>query len=135
MSGITSMEVKKMTKKTLLIIDDHQGFRQVLKSFIAKQFQDVGIKEAATGEEGLQLAVQERPDVALVDVNLPGMDGLQAAKWIKEAVPACQIVTMSMFGGKGYVLKESAAFIEKSQIDNKLVPLLKKLLLNGKVER
>ena len=85
-------------------------------------------KEASTGEHGIQLAVEEHPDVVLVDINLPGLDGLQAAKFIKEARPACQIVTMSMFSSKDCDIKEAMTFISKSEIDQRLGPLLERLL-------
>ena len=86
-----------MANKTILIIDDQKDFREMVCSFIQKRFQDVAIKEAETGEEGIRLAVQEKPDVSLIDVRLPGIDGIETARQIKEQVPGCQIVTMSMF--------------------------------------
>ncbi len=48
---------------------------------------DIEIKEAESGEEGVAIAVEHKPDVSLIDVRLPGMDGRQAAQEIKEKAP------------------------------------------------
>ena len=76
-----------MSNKTILIVDDHKDFRQMLRSFIQNRFTDVDIKEAATGEEGVEVARNEKPDVSLVDVRLPGIDGIETARQIKESLP------------------------------------------------
>ena len=120
-----------MVKKTILLIDDHKEFREMLRLFIEKQFKEVEIKESATGEEGVEVAVKERPQVALIDICLPQMDGLQAARQIKQQVPGCHIITMSMLIDRNYqkfVAREMAAFIEKDEINEGLIPLLNRFL-------
>ncbi len=122
-----------MSNKTILIIDNHKDFREMVRSFIAKRFQDVKIKEAETGEEGVEAARSEKPDVSLIDIRLPGIDGIETAQQIKEHVPECQIITMSMFKQASLqelINKRVIIFVNKDEIDSELIPLLYKFL-NG----
>ncbi len=127
-----------MIKKTVLIIDDHKDFREMLRSFIEKRFQDVEIKEAGTGEEGVNMARAVKPNVSLIDVCLPGIDGIEAAQQVKQRVPECQIITMSMFkqgSAQELITKRNIIFINKDEIDCALVPLLYKFLNVRKSKR
>lgn len=120
-----------MVKLKMLIIDDHTEFRRMLRSFIERQKLDVDILESASGEEGVETAVKERPQIALIDIRLPRMDGMEAAEQIKEQVPECRIITMSMFekkGGQQFVTQDVVAFMEKDQFDSTLPPLLHRLV-------
>lgn len=120
-----------MTKKTILIVDDHKDFREMLRLFIEREFKEVGIKEAATGEEGVEVAIKEKPDISLVDVRLPGIDGIEAARQIKQHVPECRIITMSMFKQsslQNLIDQKVIIFINKDEIDSELIPLLYKFL-------
>lgn len=120
-----------MNQKIMLLVDDHQEFRAMLRAFIEKHFKGVDIIEAATGQEGLQIAIRERPQIALIDIHLPMIDGIQTAGQIKRHVPECRIITMSMYkqyGQEKFVTEEVLSFIEKDEIDKGLVPLLHTLL-------
>ena len=120
-----------MANKKILIIDDHKNFRETLRSFIENQFKDIEIKEAATGEEGVAAAINEKPDVSLIDVRLPGIDGIETARQIKQRVPACRIITMSMFQQsslQNLIAQEVIIFVNKDKIDSELIPFLYKFL-------
>lgn len=122
-----------MLNKTILIVDDHKDFREMVRSFVTRNFKDINIKEAATGEEGVALAVQERPDVSLIDIRLPGIDGIETARQIKQRLPECKIITMSMFKQSSFqnlIDQKVIVFVSKDEIDSELIPLLHKLL-NG----
>lgn len=120
-----------MSGKTILIVDDHRAFREMLRSFIEKEFKEVEIKEAATGEEGVQVAISEKPDISLIDIRLPGIDGIETARQIKQQVPECRIITMSMFKAssmQNLIDQKVIVFINKNDIDSELIPLLYKFL-------
>lgn len=122
-----------MSNKTVLIIDDHTDFREMLRSFIGKRFSDINILEAATGEEGIKMALKVQPNISLIDVRLPGIDGLEAGTRIKAQIPQCQVIIMSMFKDvfQKSMGSKPSIFINKSDIDGELLPLLCKYL-NGK---
>lgn len=120
-----------MNKRKILIVDDHKEFREGLRVFIEKQVPNVKILEASTGEEGVEMALIQKPEVALIDIQLPKIDGMEAAKRIKQGLPECRIITMSTFGekkGQSFVSSEITAFIAKAEIDSKLPALLEELL-------
>jgi DNA-binding NarL/FixJ family response regulator len=76
-------------KPTLLIVDDHPGFRSLARRLLAADgFEVVG--EAADGHAAIAAARELRPDVVLLDIQLPGIDGFEAAERLRDgaAVPA-----------------------------------------------
>jgi DNA-binding NarL/FixJ family response regulator len=108
-------------KTSVLIIDDHPLFREGLKAIIARDNRYDVIGEAGTGRQGLKMAKDLKPNVALVDISLPDDNGMQIARKIRTLLPATHIMIISMHakidyiveafqaGATGYVVKESAA--------------------------
>jgi DNA-binding NarL/FixJ family response regulator len=84
----------RVTKRTLLIVDDHDEFRQFARSLLeADGFEVAG--EAADGETALAAAAELRPDVVLLDVQLPGIDGFEVARRLAAATSAPEVVLTS----------------------------------------
>lgn len=106
-------------KITIVIADDHKVVRDGLKSFLARIPDFVVIGEAENGEELLRLFEDMLPDVALVDISMPKMNGLEALKQLHESNPNVKILMLSMHeepdyimkaiqnGAKGYLLKNT----------------------------
>jgi DNA-binding NarL/FixJ family response regulator len=104
----------------LLVADDHGIVRSGLRMLIDRQDGMRVVAEAADGIEARRLALAERPDVAVLDVSMPRMTGLQAAREIKAQAPETQVLLLSMHdderyffealeaGAAGYVLKRAA---------------------------
>ena len=103
----------------ILIVDDHAIVRAGIRLLLQQHadFQVVG--EAADGQEALQLVQQLEPDVVLMDIGMPGMDGLAATRAISQNYPQVHILTLTQHenreyvlpmlraGAKGYVLKRA----------------------------
>jgi NarL family two-component system response regulator LiaR len=103
----------------ILVVDDHGVVRQGLRMFLSldREFQIVG--EAADGAEAVSLARQLRPDVVLMDLLMPGMDGIQATAAIRSEVPETEVVALTSVledgavigavraGAIGYLLKDA----------------------------
>lgn len=89
----------------ILVVDDHpvvrQGLRQVLEG--NPEFTVVG--EAADGKGALELADQLQPDVAILDLALPGLNGLEVARRIQQRQPDTRILILSMHNSEAYVLE------------------------------
>jgi len=104
----------------LLVVDDHPVVRQGLRTFLETRpdFEVVG--EAADGEAAIAQAARLRPDVILMDLVMPGVDGLEAIGRIRAAEPAARILVLTSFasadqvlpalraGAAGYLLKDAA---------------------------
>jgi DNA-binding NarL/FixJ family response regulator len=80
----------------VLTIDDHEVFRRATRTLIeaTSGFEQAG--EASSGPEGLELAAQLRPDLVLVEMRMPGMDGVETARRMAEVVPSATIVLLSL---------------------------------------
>lgn len=105
----------------LLIVDDHEMVRLGLSSFFSIQddFEIVG--EAIDGQEGIDLALRERPDIILMDLVMDGVDGTEATQEILRQWPEAKIIILTSFiddekvypamqaGACGYILKTSSA--------------------------
>jgi DNA-binding NarL/FixJ family response regulator len=101
----------------ILIVDDHQLFRDGLKALILSAPDMVVIGEASTGETAVQLATESTPNVILMDVQMPDMDGVEATQKIIATNSEINILIVTMFeddqavfaalraGARGYVLK------------------------------
>ncbi|MDP2602698.1 MAG: sigma-54 dependent transcriptional regulator [Deltaproteobacteria bacterium] len=81
-----------MNQPLLLIVDDEAGVRQSLQMVFNKNFR---VLEAKTADETLQKVADERPDVVLLDIVMPGEDGLAVLKQIKSIQPECQIIMLT----------------------------------------
>jgi DNA-binding NarL/FixJ family response regulator len=111
-----------MEKITILITDDHTLLRQSCSLILNadSRFQVLG--EASSGEEAVEMAKRLRPNIAIMDINLPGIDGVEATLQIKKVSPATKVLGVSMHmqpayartmmkhGAMGYVTKNSSRF-------------------------
>ncbi|HEX8453695.1 MAG TPA: response regulator transcription factor [Longimicrobium sp.] len=133
----------------ILLVDDHAVLRAGLRALLEAEpgFQVVG--EAGTGEEGVRLAGQTRPDVVVMDLSMPGMGGLEAVRQIAALEQGARVLVLTMHGeeehllpvleagGSGYVTKKSAdeelieAIHTVARGDVFLYPSGAKLLLRG----
>ena len=108
-----------MTPIRILLVDDQPLFRESLHAYLDLQpgYQVVG--EAAGGEQALRLVESLQPQVVLMDVRMPGMDGVEATRRLHAAQPDCRVIMLTTFdddeyvfealrgGAVGYLLKDS----------------------------
>lgn len=84
----------------ILLADDHQILRDGIRRGLENAGETV-VGEASNGEEAVELATEHQPDVVLMDLSMPVMDGVAAARAIKEAAPKVKVVILSMHDDPG----------------------------------
>ncbi|MBO0836571.1 MAG: response regulator transcription factor [Actinobacteria bacterium] len=103
----------------VLIADDHPVVREGLRGMLAAEPDVCVVAEAASGDEAVVMASRHRPDVVLMDLRMPGGDGVQATAGIVDAVPATRVIVLTTYetdadivraveaGATGYLLKDT----------------------------
>jgi len=108
-------------KITVLLADDHRILREGIRSLLEKEPDIEVVAEASEGGEAVAKAQQLSPDLVLMDITMPGMNGLEATRQIKALKPGVKVLILTMHesnqyisqflrsGASGYVLKDTAA--------------------------
>ena len=106
---------------TVLLVDDHAVVRQGVRTFLETQADLSVVGEAGSGEEAVALAAQHVPDVVLLDLIMPDMDGVETTRRVKQVSPRSQVVVLTSYhedehifpafkaGALSYVLKDLSA--------------------------
>ena len=82
---------------TILLVDDHRVVRQGVRAFLETNPDMIVVAEAESGETAVALAAEHAPDVMLMDLIMPGMDGVEATRRIKETSPRTQIIILTSY--------------------------------------
>ena len=105
---------------TVMVVDDHSVVRQGVRAFLETCPDIAVVAEAASGEEAVRLAARHAPDVTLMDLVMPGMDGIEATRAVKRISPRTQIIVLTSYhedehifpairaGAISYLLKDVA---------------------------
>jgi len=111
------MGEEEILKKRVLIVDDHQMFRDGLKVTVNHEADMEVVGEAENGQRAVESAVELQPDIILMDVKMPVMDGIEATRQIHAKMPGIKILALSMYsddsvisnmmraGAVGYIMK------------------------------
>jgi DNA-binding NarL/FixJ family response regulator len=115
-SGLNRTETVRV-----LVVEDFAALRQVICLKLEKRLGLQVVGEAADGLEAVQKAVELKPDLVLMDIGLPSLNGIEAARQIRKLVPECRIIFLTQdssqemvqetlrIGAQGYVVKTNAA--------------------------
>lgn len=114
-------EVRGMALIPVLLVDDHEIARRGIRSVLASDATLDLVSEAVNGEDAVKKAAELRPEIILLDISMPGISGIEAARQIRVVAPESRIIFLSQHdsvqiakdalsvGAHGYVVKSDAA--------------------------
>jgi DNA-binding NarL/FixJ family response regulator len=118
-----------MTPTRVLLADDNQSFRGTLKAILTLQPDIEIIGEAATGHEAYQMTRALQPDVLVLDIRLPGIDGLQVLRQLREERDETRVVMLSLWDNVEYrrIAAEwgASAYVVKGAAFTQLLPVIR----------
>jgi len=118
-----------MSKIKVLIVDDHALLREGIRSLLASHDDIEVVGEAANGSEAIEKVREVDPDVILMDIAMPVMDGLEATRRIRKQNPNIKIIILTQYDRKDYVLSSiksgASGFIPKNVIISELVSAIR----------
>jgi DNA-binding NarL/FixJ family response regulator len=114
-----------MTNIRILLVEDHVITRQGIRELLRTEDDIDVVGEAGTGEEAIQLAVETKPDVIIMDVALPGINGVEATRQIKARRPSIAVLVLSAYDDDEYVFAlldaGAAGYLLKTATGDELV--------------
>ena len=116
----------------VLIVDDDDRFRWRLAQFLATVPDIEMVGEVATGQEALANAEALKPDLVLMDVRMPGMNGITATRLLKAQQPDLRVIVLSVYDLKEYedaaLASGASAYVIKKGIIEELIPAIRNVL-------
>lgn len=115
----------------VLVADDQALIRGAFATLINLEPDMTVVAQVGNGDDVLPAALRERPDVALLDVQMPGPDGLAAAAILAQRVPACRVIILTTFGRPGYLRRameaHAAGFMVKDAPPETLIDAIRRV--------
>ena len=113
----------------ILIADDHAVVRSGLRLILGTQPDLEVIGEASTGEEAVEKVIALRPDILLLDIAMPGLNGLEAARQIRQQAPQVRIIVLTIYDDEAYLRQflemGAAGYVLKKAADTELVDAIR----------
>jgi two-component system response regulator DesR len=121
----------------VMLAEDQGMVRGALATLLGLEDDIEVVGEAANGDEAVAVATGARPDVALLDIEMPGRDGLSAAAEIRTAAPDCKIMILTTFGRPGYLRRAmeagASAFLVKDSPAQELAAAIRRVVAGERV--
>ena len=122
----------RLTDARILLVEDHDMLAELLRDFLSREFVGCLLWRARTGEEAIEMTLHHRPDVIVMDVGLPGIDGIQATRTIRRDVPTARIIVWSMHPRPDMPARAmeagAHAFLDKASAPDELIKAIRELL-------
>ncbi len=117
-----------MPKRTVLIADNSWEFRHLLKRLLRSSSEIEVIGEAKNGREALDLTRQLKPDVVLMDIRMPRLNGLESTKLLREEMPGTEVIVLSLHDIEEYreeaLASGACRYIVKRNMVDELIPAI-----------
>jgi len=116
-------------KLPILIVEDHEGMRNSMRRWLSVLFQDHDFFDVTSGEEAIEFCKTTHPQLVLLDIKLPGINGIEAARRIKTDSPITKIIILTIYDTPEFKKSALAAgadlFLSKNSLSTDLVPAMK----------
>jgi two-component system invasion response regulator UvrY len=126
------MKMNMLQSPIALVVEDHDAVRRALCDRIKVAFGQFRLREAGSVDEALKIVDAEKVDIVLMDIHLPGMDGVDGTRAVLEHSPRTSVVVVSMFDDTSHRAAASeagaSAYVCKRAINRELIPILGSLL-------
>ena len=123
--GMKAQPLRKASGLSVLCVDDHRIVREGISLIISREPDMHVVASAADGEEAVALYRKHRPDVTLMDLQMPRISGLEAIKQIRSVDPAAKIVVLTMYEGDEHIYRAlaagAAAYLLKDSLSDELI--------------
>ena len=121
----------------VLLAEDQAMVRGAIAALLALERDIEIVAEASRGDEVVALALESGPDVALLDVEMPGGDGLDAAAALREKLPSCRVIILTTFGRAGYLKRAmengAAGFLLKDAPSSELAKAIHRVMRGERI--
>jgi DNA-binding NarL/FixJ family response regulator len=124
---------------TILIVEDHDAVRRSLRDWLEVELPQCRVIEVACGEEAIAFTRIEPPRLVVMDISLPGMNGIEAMRQLRAASPSTAIVVLTIHEGDTYradaMSAGASAYVTKRAMQTELIPALTALLASAQDRR
>jgi len=121
-----------LAEPVILIVDDHEAVRAALREWLGTVLPNCQYQEASSAEEALALVQARPPTVVLMDIQLPGMNGVEATRRLKQIAPRTHVVIMTIHEDPEYQADARAAgasaYVLKRMLGSELIPIMARLV-------
>jgi len=121
----------------VMCVDDHRLMREGIVRIVSLQPDITVVSEARTGEEAVEQFLKHRPDVTLMDLQLPVMNGLQAIRAIRKAQPDARVIVLTMYQGDEDIYRAlqagAAAYLLKDTLPDDLIRVIRQVHLGNQI--
>ena len=122
--------------KTILIVDDNKNLGKLIQDWLEIVFPDCTIAAVLSSADALEYFTKEIPEIVIMDINLDGINGIEATRQLKNKYPLTKIIFLSIFNDDFHRCAAFSAgasgYVVKSKINSEFIPLLK-MLINSEV--
>jgi two-component system nitrate/nitrite response regulator NarL len=134
-----STDLEKAPKIRVFLVDDHEAFLRVATEFLQRHDELTVVGVARGGEEALTRAQDLRPQVVLIDLNMPGLGGLEAIPRLRAMLPEAGIIALTLLDPRVFRQAALAAgaddFVPKANLSTHLLPAIRRVVGRGQVQR